>query len=70
MYHQPQMYDFSSPISSHSRPVKLVRGRKPIIIPWPEEFPTELVFEIFKYFNQSDLAKACRVSKYCILSPY
>jgi hypothetical protein len=33
---------------------------------WPEAFPTELVFEVFKYLPQGDLANACRVSRYCI----
>ena len=33
---------------------------------WPETFPTELVFEVFKYLPQGDLANACRVSRYCI----
>jgi hypothetical protein len=34
-------------------------------VPWPEEFPTELLFEILKYLPQGDLARACRVNKYC-----
>src|SRR5437762_6636402 len=32
---------------------------------WPKEFPMELAFEVFKYLPQGDLARACRVSRYC-----
>jgi hypothetical protein len=45
-------------------------GAVQTVVPWPREFPTELVFAIFKYLSQAELATACLVSKYCIsLSP-
>ena len=36
-------------------------------VSWPVDLPTEVVFEIFKYLPQPDLARACRVSRYCII---
>src|ERR1700738_288952 len=36
------------------------------VVPWPADLPTELVFEVFKYLSQSDLARACRVNQFCI----
>jgi hypothetical protein len=37
------------------------------VVPWPSDFPTELVLLIFKYLSQAELAIACLVSKDCIL---
>jgi len=41
-----------------------VMTETPVI--WPVDLPTELVFEIFRYLPQADLARACRVSQYCM----
>lgn len=32
-----------------------------MVIPWPEDFPTELVFAIFKYLSQAELKDACLI---------
>lgn len=42
-----------------------LRGTTTMSVRWPNEFPTELVFEVFKYLPQADLARACLVSRYC-----
>jgi hypothetical protein len=48
----------------------LLSDQKPLprmVVPWPVDFPTELVFEVFKYLRQSDLASACLVNKFCFI---
>jgi len=56
-------------VQAYSRPVTplllCLRGTTRMSVPWPKEFPTELVFEVFKYLPQADLARACLVSRYC-----
>jgi hypothetical protein len=42
-------------------------GEPGVVVPWPVDFPTELVFAIFKYLSQAELANACLVSKYCMV---
>lgn len=53
------MYDQESRYS-------MTMGEQRTVVPWPADFPTELVFDIFKYLSQAELAKACLVSKYCM----
>ena len=51
----------------HGKPfVRGFEGAARMSGPWPGTFPTELVFEVFKYLPQVDLARACRVNRYCI----
>jgi hypothetical protein len=37
-------------------------------VPWPDDFPVELYYHVFKYLPQADLARACQVNTYCVLS--
>jgi hypothetical protein len=59
-------------VQTYHRPVTplllSLRSAARMSVPWPKEFPTELVFEVFKYLPQADLARACLVSRYC--NPY
>jgi hypothetical protein len=34
-------------------------------VPWPDDFPVELYYHVFKYLPQADLARSCRVNTYC-----
>ena len=42
-------------------------GEPGVVVPWPVDFPTELIFAIFKYLSQAELANACLVSKSCMV---
>jgi hypothetical protein len=35
-------------------------------VPWPDDFPVELYYHVFKYLPQADLARACQVNTYCV----
>ena len=45
-----------------------LRSAGEMCVPWRKDFPAELVLQVFKYLSQTDLGRACLVSRYC--DPY
>lgn len=57
----------------NNRPFALHRRRRHFpkknrIPEWPANLPTEMIFAIFKFLPQADLARACRVCRSCKIS--